>query len=548
MGSTLAWNNATLIGNNDRGTARTKIQGLSGSIPIGNAIIAPGRSSTVRGILIGYDTLTGTETQFQRVGLDTRGLGQTLQRGSVIDEVVFDMVGTAISDYGDGEFSVTYGTLEIVKHSYRAVDIAGTSRTGSVWLNLYINGGTTYTPEGGFCVTGQGAGGFVGQLNVEHGAYSGFPVRLEGLQGLVINSLHIEGADCTTAGFGYVSLDSSSVTIQSLNVLNTRMTTDDTAVVRLGRAGYQSASVPSLLANASTTSSLKIGKLHLKGLASPNDTTYPSYPVGRTGVRNCPGFNVFKRDVSYTDSNWLVEVDDYLWGVYAAQAADRPYVDYPDVSYTGSIQVRRFADRGPDLVPFENYVQNGAYDKWLSTTATVTSGAQEVANKWTLRGTTGSLTVDRVQDAYGAVGQYDARVTVGTAGTGQSWDQDIAFPVEWLGQPLRLTFEMKAAVAGRVLEQITATLVNAGGGSPATVVKQVLSGTDTKLDATTGFKTYVLEFTAVDPGVRHDPGHGGGDAVVVPVQRCGGQPGAHGDVAQCGPVQGGRGQVRPRPL
>ena len=499
VGSTLAWDNATLIGNNDRGTARTRILGLSGSIPVGQAVIAPGRSSTIRGIQIAYDALTGSETQDQRVGLDTRGLALTLQRGSVIDEVVFDNVGTAISDYGTGEFSVTYGTLEISAHSFRAVDIRGTSRTGSVWLNLYINGGATYAPEGGFCLTGQCAGGFIGQLNIEHAAYSGYPVRLEGLQGLVISSLHIEGVDCTTAGRGYVGLDSASVTIQSLNVLNSRMTTDDTAVVRLARAAYQSTAVSPLLTTVSATSSLKIGKLHVKGLASPSNTHYPSYPVGRTGVRNCPGFNVFKRDVSYTDQNWLVEVDDYLWAVFNAQAADRPLLEFPEVSYSGQVQIKRFADRGGNLVPYENYVLNGAYDKWLATTATVTSGAQEVANKWTLRGTTGSVTVDRVQDAFGAVGQYDARVTVGTAGTAQSWDQDVAFPVEWLGQNLRLTFEMKAAVAGRVLEQITATLQNNGGGSPASVVKQVLSGSDAKLDATTGFKTYVLEFTGVDP-------------------------------------------------
>ncbi len=461
--------------------------------------MAPGRSSTLKSIQIGYDTLTGTETQDQRVGLDTRGLTMNLQRGSVIDEVVFDLVGTAISDYGMGEFSVTYGTIEIVRHSYRGVDIRGTSRTGSVWTNIYINGGATYTPEGGFCYTGQGAGGMIGQLNVEHGAYTGYPVRIEGEQGLVINSLHIEGVDCATANMGYLGLDSASVTVLSLNVYNTRMSTDNTAVVRLARGAYQSLAVPSALTTVSTTSNLKIGKLNVKGLAAPNNTTYPTYPTGRTGVRNCPGFALFKRDGSYTDSNWLVEVEDYLWGAFASQSADRPYLEVPDLTSTGVIQFKRFGERGSNVVPYENMVLNGAFDKWLAGTATVTSGAQEVANKWTLRGTTGSVTVDRVQEAYGALGQWDARITVGAAGTGQSWDQDLAFPVEWLGQALRLTFDMKASAAGRVFEQITATLQNNGGGSPATVVKQVLSGSNSKLDATTGFQTYQLDFTAVDP-------------------------------------------------
>lgn len=499
VASTVAWDNSTLIGNNDRGAARTRIQGLAASMPVASAIVAPGRSSTIRAVQIGYDTLTGTETQDQRVGLDCRGLSQVLQRGSVIDEVVFDNVGTGISDYGDAEFSVTYGTLEVVRHSYRAIDIRGTERTGSVWLNLYINGGTTYSPEGGFCLTGQGAGGVIGQLNIEHGAYSGYPLRLEGLQGLVINSLHIEGVDCTTTNFGYVGLDSSSVTIQSVNILNSRMSTDNTAVFRLARAGYQSTAVPTLLTNTSPTSNLKIGKLHVKGLATPFTGLYPTYPGARTGVRNCAGFNLFKRDPSYTDTNWSVEVQDYLWSAYTSQAADRALLEFPDVTYSGSIQVRRLGERGGNVVPYDTYVLNGAFDKWLTTTATVTSGATEVATKWTLRGSTGSLTVDRVQDSFGANAQFDARITVNTAGTAQSWDQDIGFPVEWLGQSLRLTFDMRAATAGRVLEQITATLINNGGGSPATVVKQVVNGTDNRLDATTAFKTYVLDFTAVDP-------------------------------------------------
>jgi len=500
VASTLAWDNSTLIGNNDRGLSRTRIQGLAATMPVGSAIVAPGRSSTIRAIQIGFDSLTGTETQDQRVGLDCRGLTQPLQRGSVIDEVVFDNVGTAISDYGNGEFSVTYGTLEIVRHSYRAVDIRGTARTGSVWTNLYINGGSTYTPEGGFCMTGQCAGGMIGQLNVEHGAYSGYPVRLEGLQGLVINALHLEGIDCATAGFGYIGLDSSSVTIHSANILNTRMTTNNTAVIRLSRAGYQSTAVTPLLTTSSQTSALKIGKLHVKGLASPNNTLYPTYLGGRTGVHNCAGFAVFKRDAAYTDSNWLVEVQDYLWSTYASQTADRGLLEFADTTYDGVIQIRRLGERGSNVVAYDNYLLNGAYDKWLSATATVTAGAVEVANKWTLRGATGSMTADRVQDAYGAIGQYEARVTV-TAGTAQSWDQDVAFPVEWLGQTLRLTFDMKAATAGRVLEQITASLLNNGGGSPATVVRQVISGTDPKLDATTGFKTYVLDFTGVDPAL-----------------------------------------------
>ena len=350
----LSFNSVDIVGEQQQGAGSSIIKGLSASIPIGSAILAPGRSSRVFAVRIIYDTITGSETQDQRVGIDTRGLSQLLQRGSSIDQVRFDNVGTAISDYGSGEFSVTYGTIEIAKHSFRAVDLRGPNRTGSVWLNVYINGADNYTPQGGFYSTGQVSGGFIGQMNIEHQAYTGSALLLEGHHGLVINSLHIEGVDATVTGKGYISLDSSSVTIHSLNVLNTRMTTDDTAVVRLHAAGYLAASYssPPPTTTMNEKSTLKIGKLHLKGLAAPDTGIYPSYPAGRRGVRNCPGFNVFKRDTSYTDVNFSVEVDEYICTVFSGQVLDQPYLEFPATDYTGTIIFPRMGRIGPDIRPY----------------------------------------------------------------------------------------------------------------------------------------------------------------------------------------------------
>lgn len=499
VSNTVAWNNGTLIGRGMTGTGRSEIRGLS-SVPLTSGAIAPGRSSGVHNLVVAYapGVVTGSETRGQRVGLDCRGAGLGLQRGSVIDRVRFENVGTAISDFGDGEFSVTFGTMEIFSHSYRAVDIYGQQRTGSVWTNLYINGNDTYTPEGGFCVTGQSTGGMVGQLNVEHQAYTGYAVRIEGQQGLSINSLHIEGTDCTTPNLGYVGLESSSITVHSFNMLNQRMSADGTAVIHLRDAGYQSVVLPSPHIYISDFSVLKIGTLHLKGLADPNGPKYPSYPSGRRGVRNCPGFAVFKRDPAYTDRNYFVEVDDYLRVAYDAQGADVPFLEAPSIDYTGSIQFRRFAGRTQGLAPYENYVVNGAFDKWVTSTGSLTGSGSaislEVPNKWNIRTSTGQITVDRMQEDYGAESQYFARVTVNSAGTFQAFDQNIAFPVEWLDANLRLTFEMKAAVAGQVFEQVTATLQNPSG-TPTTVFDQVIVGSNSRVFATTEWKRYSFDFT-----------------------------------------------------
>ncbi len=493
VGSTITWANGALIGTIPKGTPRTNIIGLSASIPIGSPILSPNQAIKLFGLRLGYDTLTGAETQGQRVGLGAGAVAASANRGSVIDQVQFDNCGTGVTDYGQGEFSVTWGALEFTNYSYRAVDVYGTTRTGDTWGNVYINdfSASTYTPEGGFCLTGKCSGGSIQQLNVEHTAFTGYPVRIEGMNGLEIATLHLEGIDCSTATTGYLRVNQSNIYIGSLNCINTRMSTDNTSCVSIGQAGYAAT-----LDVQTPKSYLKVGRLHLKGLASPDNGKYPTYPSGRTGVRNIPGFAVFARDSAYTDENYSVEVENYAYQTYNAQSADERYLLHPEIDYTGFLAMDRFAEMGRILNNGENLVQNSCFDRWLlSPVVAGVSSVTETAETWNIRnGNLGSMSVSQVVDNIGGDNTYYARVTVTVAGHLQSFDQDIPFPYEMADQPFLLLFDMKAASTGRVFEQITATLRN-DNGSPTTVFTQAISGSNSRMDATTSWKTYWVEFT-----------------------------------------------------
>lgn len=497
VGQRLSFNKGVLIGAALDGAGATVILGLSASIPAANAILALGGKASVRRLRIEYDTLTGTETAGQRVGLTTHhfgGTNPTLQRGSVVDEVYFNNVGTAIDDDGAGCFNVSFPTITIENYSYAAVRIEGEDRTGNIWGNLRISS-TTYAPTYGVKLVG-GTGEEFRNANVEHASFKEAAFFTDGVKGLLLGKLHLEGVDTAAADKSYAYFANTSAKIDLFTAVNTRMTTyDNVSVIKLGRAG----SLATGAAGRDFTqaeSLLHIGTLFLQGLADPSSSLYPSYPAGRLGVYQIPGFTIFKREASYTDGYYRVAVDSYIGGPFNnLSPADDAFYAFPDQTAVGVIEFVRFKDRGRWTRQPQNLLVNGAFDRWHSTTATITTEAAEFAPKWVARATTGTVVIDRMADADGAPNAYYPRFTV-TAGTFQAVEQDIRLPTEWLGKRLRLAFEMKAASAGQVFNQITANLDNAGG-SPTSVTLQVRSGSNADVLATTAWKYYSLEFDAV---------------------------------------------------
>lgn len=495
VGQTIAADSVELIGEGAHGK-RTLIVGLSASLAVSDPILKLGRSSIVKGFALKYDTLTGSEGSLERVGFDSRGSTYMLQRGATVDNILIYNVGTAIVDNG---FSVTYGTIEIGSHSYKGIDnIAG--GTGSIWLNTYVNGGNSYTPYRGVDVASREAGGFWGQLNLEHQTYSDAAVNIDGAVGVNIGTLHLEGVDLSVADKAYVRLSRSSINIGTLAFLNTRMSNDGVKLVELGEASYAESGSGAY----SRQNRLRIGVLHTQGLAAPSTTTYPDYPLTRRGLDKISGFEFFSRPASYTDADYIVDVGIHEWQSYQTQfAADQQY--YINAwrqcsNLNGNITLAKLGALGEEVAPRENWVKNGAFDTWVAASSSSSSITPvETATGFYIRSTTGTISANQVADDIGRDNDYFVRLSnVGTPGTYQWFYQNISDVRRLSGKRVVLSFEARASAAGQRLNQISCSLANAGG-TPSSQYVQAAYGPSPLLSMGTKWKPY--EFSFVLPAV-----------------------------------------------
>lgn len=491
VGSTLSRDNRRLIG---RGISRTIIRGLSADINADNAVLTPGRSSVLIGFTVEYDALAGTEGRWKRVGLDTRGLSLDLQRGAVIDQVRFRNVGTAVSDYGEGVFSVTFGAIEVGSHSHAALDISGTNRTGNVWGNWYINGGDTYTPAYGIRFEGKEHGGVADQLNVEHQTYTVAPFYGSGLRGLSIATLFFEGIDNTEEDTSVVYLEKSQVKIGTLAFVKTRMTGDGTALIDLGATGVWEPSPA--FEDTADQCSLRIGTLTIQGAADPNAAIYTDYPSGREGLHQID-WRLIRS--STTDGKWLVSVDDYVWSAQNGIPEDEFVLKYALERHSdlAGVTVERWDHLGTLPAPGRNFIRNGRFDAIAAQSVTGVTTETEVALNWYVLGATGQLAASVETDDYGQDGGRYFRVSnVGTSGTFQGALTYVDDYLPLLDSPLCVTFEARASVAGQRLHQVQLNLLNPAG-TPTSVFREVISGSNAEMAFSTDWQTYRFPVAAI---------------------------------------------------
>lgn len=497
----ISYNNKRIEG---RDPHNDKIIGLSASLALGTPIVTPGRSAHLLNVGVEYDSLTGSETQDQRVGVNVGGDGAgvfPLQRAGRIDNLIVQECGTAIGDFGRGFFSAEIGAIEVKSHSYAGVDIRGSGGTGNDWGSVYISGSDAYTATYGFN-SEQGMLGSIDQLNVEHNVYSGAAFRLANTVSGWIGKLHLEGIDTAAVDGCYIELDAASPRIESLGVINTRMSFDNISIVRLVNAGFWLSDT-----NGQETkySRISVGTYHTVGLAAPNTTLYPSYPSGRRGLEKISGFQHFGRAASFTDDQYEVSVDSHQWGAYSARTLSVPFYQYAENRHSNlnnNIRFLKYDGRGLVDEPVRNMVENGAFDTWVATSGTNITVATEAATGWFVNGGSAGVDFSQELESFGLDNSYFIRFSnnTGGAGTFQLLYHDIMEIRPYIDAEMVLSFEMKAASAGRVFDQITATLNTGSGGSPATVFKQVLSGSNSKLDATTDWLFYELSFSGVSSG------------------------------------------------
>lgn len=493
VGSTIAFDNKKLIGVGAHGKY-TRILGLSASIPIGSAILRPGRSSEISGLRVSYDAITGAEVRDERVGIDTRGATFQAQRGSIINDIYIGNVGTAVSDYGASAFSVTFGTMEIGPHSFAAFDLRYPTGTGNTWGNIYINGGDAYTATYGFnCEAGRL--GDIGLINIEHNIYSGAALRIVNAKSGSIGQAQIEGVDIASDGGKYIEFDRANVQIAGLAIINTRASFDNLKVFKLGDAYFTTPGASDIETQHNT---VRIGSLQLRGIATPNSELYPSYPSARRGLQNVAGYKLFNRD-SGKSGEYHIDISDYSYGAFSGQQSSFPFLKYGIERYSNSLRnivFDRVGLKGKIVQPRKNILTNGAFDTWVNPTVSGVTSATETATGWFAAAASGTLNMSRQNELFGRDNSYTMRAEVTVAGNFQEIKQTIIDWRHFVDADAVLSFEMKAAVAGRVFDQITCSLTNTGG-TPALAFNQVFSGSNPELDAETYWNYYEFPFKSV---------------------------------------------------
>lgn len=307
-------------------------------IKAGRSVLIDNLCLRYRSGLIDNDISSSAITQGQRVLIYTAGgdyLGQDLplQRGSQISNCLLHDCGTAVyspSSPNQPVFSTKFETIEVTQFAYKGFDLQSETRTGNVYSNIYLKSDRSGV-ECVFELGGEESETVINQLNLEHTVCSEAVLKLTGARALAANSIHIEGCDISQSDKGYVLFENSAGSIESLSVYYTRMSENNTAIVKLGSIDYDDFGTQH---DPDVMNYLRIGVLHLKGIAQPDAGVYPSYPATRRGLiapSNISGFNIFERPIPNItppqtfDMN--VRVDHYVYNCPVGE--QQVYIDYP---------------------------------------------------------------------------------------------------------------------------------------------------------------------------------------------------------------------------
>ena len=247
----------------------------------------------------------------QYVGIALIGDPFPLQRTGIYN-IIIRHVGTGISDKLSGGFSVSYSDIEITDFSFCGMYLSSGS-TGDLLNNVYINCGvknpntdnaTLYKAWCGLYVNGNDAL-TVNTLNVEWCIFSYCAIAIHNSH-INISSLHLEEVGITSAYSGIIHLNGTSGSIGTLSFFYPWMFTDGTALVELHKAGRLTS-----YGNGEEISTISIDVLNLDGLNKPDWQTFPG--ISNKGLAHAHGWSSFFRNEKYTDSNYIVRIEQYCF-------------------------------------------------------------------------------------------------------------------------------------------------------------------------------------------------------------------------------------------
>lgn len=356
----------------------SRIQGISASFPKDGTLLDLGEFTHMEGFSLGFDTLDGDETEYQRVGLAPYGFRFGMQKGDVARSLFFNRVGTAVSDLGLRGFSVQFGDIRVLNFSYAVIDFQNATGTGNLFTNIYGTnsdenpaavGYETYTPAYGVKYVGNNQGGAFTQLNIEHASFTTAMVWMEGAIGLSINNIHLEGCRLTgvsapPSGRHWMYFENCLITGNALIMINMHMYHVDTKVIVLGPGGMSDAGS---WAGNGKYAVLDFGIVNVKGLASPEDSANPGLYSELVGLENVTNFELIGRYNS-TRRDYKVNFPVFDFSSYSARSAEVPIIRYADMTNSNRalIEFTNFDGRGTQVVGRHNLIKNGDFADWAA--------------------------------------------------------------------------------------------------------------------------------------------------------------------------------------
>ncbi len=490
--------NTLLTGGNQEWPEDNRVTILGAAeIPVADPLVAPIRGGKIEHMRLEYEpeAITGNEVEGQRRLVGALEGQPQPQRGCAIRHLRMDTCGTGI---GGLSFSVTYSDIEITGYTFAAMDVG--RGTGNTFNNIYasnLSGSTGLTPAFGLRIR-QEYGGFYSQINIEHTYFREAALRVENCPSVSFSSIHLEGVNTTSPGGRFIHLDSANVEIGGLTAIYCGMSHDNTALIELGNSrmndGWGGATI-----GRSQNARLSIRSLYLEGVTNPNTGLHPSYPEGRRGLQNIPGFRFLRRTASFTDAGYQVEVGVLGHSSFPTTGGVAEQVIYENIDrmpYTdcdrlGILRVNR---RGELITAQPSLGYNGRFDQWVTESAVASSATPvESAKDWLIRNSSGELRANRTEDGL--------RVSnAGTLGTFQELRWRMLRPEQFFtGETFVLSFEAKATVAGQRLKQMRLMYENAGG-TPTGGALQIIGGDSDVIAFPTDWRSFHLVFNGFAPG------------------------------------------------
>lgn len=322
----LDFENKTLIGENMMNTI------IKGDISDPNVpIIKAGRTCVIKNLLLRFkpgslENITPIYTgYFVGIYLAGGANNYSLQRGSLVQNVRIDNVGTGIYDDTNGAFSGTYDTIEITDF-YASGFVSRAMNTGNIYRNIYISNIDAPTRQvfDSFALRGVNNAGVIEQMNIEH-VQSTVPMVLENCTDLFIAGLHFEGCCVTNDYSGIIGIIRSNIVFESVEFYYTRMLQGlTTFLFHLLDAGNPYTSLPH-----SDVSRIVIKNLVCQGLNMPDPTIFPNIPNGQKTL-NTVNFYFMFRD-GFNNADYVVDLENYTWATTSSEIGNddsQKYIDF----------------------------------------------------------------------------------------------------------------------------------------------------------------------------------------------------------------------------